>query len=55
MYRDRYVSVDCMYQMREEHYRCVVVTDYRVGRQEQRERESAFLDSFARYSDSVFL
>lgn len=30
VHRERHVSVDHVYKMRE-HYRCVVVTDYRVG------------------------
>jgi hypothetical protein len=32
----RHVSIDHIYQARE-HYRCVVVTDYRVGRQQRTE------------------
>ena len=41
----RHVSIDRMHQARE-HYRCVVLTDYRGG---QRERtQSGFLYSFVR-------
>jgi hypothetical protein len=40
----KYVSTDHVYQARE-HYRCVVLTDYRVGRQERTEWLSAFVRS----------
>jgi hypothetical protein len=40
----RHVSMDHVYQAGE-HYRCVVVTDYRVGRQERTEWLSAFVRS----------
>jgi hypothetical protein len=40
----RHVSIGHVYQARE-HYRCVVLTDYRVGRQERTEWLSAFVRS----------
>jgi hypothetical protein len=44
MCAERHVSIDHVYQAGE-HYRCVVVTDYRVGRQERIEWLSAFVRS----------